>query len=63
VNRDVVGLVAPNEILRFVLRGVVDIAFESHIGDDLLHDNAANPTCFRIPCNVVAAFELLGHWT
>lgn len=30
MNRDVIDLVALNEILRFVLRGVVDVAFESH---------------------------------
>jgi hypothetical protein len=56
-----VGLIALDEILRFFLGGVVRIAFEFHIGDDFLHDSPANPARFRIPFDVIAAFERLGH--
>jgi len=56
VDGDVVGLITLDEILRFVFRGVVDVAFESHIGNNFLQDNAANSTRFRVPFNVVTAF-------
>jgi hypothetical protein len=39
----------------------VGVALEFHIGNDFLHDSAANSTCFRIPFDVVAALERLGH--
>jgi hypothetical protein len=61
VNSDVVGFIALDEILGFFSGGVVGVALESHIGNDFLHDSAANSTCFRIPFDVITAFERLGH--
>jgi hypothetical protein len=45
----------------FFLGSVVHVAFEFHIGNHFLHDSATNSTCFRIPFNVIATFERLGH--
>ena len=61
MNSDVVGFIALDEILGFFSGGVVGVALESHIGNDFLHDSAANSTCFRIPFDVITAFERLGH--
>ena len=56
-----VGFVALDEILGFFFGGMVGIAFEVYIGNDFLHDSTANATCFRIPFDVIAAFERPGH--
>ena len=61
MNCDVVRLIALDEILRFFLGGVVGVAFEFHFGNDFFHDSAANSTCFRVPFDVIATFERLGH--
>ena len=57
---DVIGFIAL-EILRFFFGGVVGVAFEFDFGNDFLHDSAANSTCFRVPFDVIATFERLGH--
>lgn len=56
-----VSLIALDEILGGFFGGVVRVALESHVGNDFLHDRAADAACLRIPCDVVAAFERLGH--
>ena len=56
-----VGFIAPDEILGFFFGAVVRVAFEFHVGDDFLHDGAANSARFRIPFDVIAAFERPGH--
>jgi hypothetical protein len=61
VNCDVIGFIALDEILGFFFGGVVGVAFEFHIGNHFLQDSATNSTCFRIPFNVIATFERLGH--
>ena len=61
MNRDVIGLIALDEILGFFCGRVVRVAFEFEIGNDFLHDSAANSTCFRVPFDVIATFERLGH--
>lgn len=61
MNCDVIGFVALDEILGLFFGGVVRVALERHIGNDFLHDSPANATCFRIPFNVITAFERLGH--
>jgi len=61
MNRDVIGLITLDGILGFFFAGAMRVAFEFHIGNDFLHDGATNPACFRIPLDVVTAFERLGH--
>ena len=58
---DVLRFVTFNEVLRFVSCGVVEIAFEPHVGNNFLQDDATNAPGFRVPGNVVASFECLGH--
>jgi hypothetical protein len=41
--------------------GVVGIAFEFHLGNDFLHDNAADSARFGVPFDVIATFERPGH--
>jgi hypothetical protein len=57
----VLCFVTLDEVLRFISRGVVDIAFERHIGNYFLYDDATNSTRLRVPLNVVASFESLDH--
>lgn len=63
MNRYVLGLVALNEVLRFSFRGATDVAFEFHIRNNFLDDDAADTARLRVPCNVVSAFERLRHST
>lgn len=66
MNRNVVGLIALDEILGFFFGGVVGKTVEFHIRHDFLHNRPANLTCFRIPFDVIIAFEhhltFLGHY-
>jgi hypothetical protein len=61
VNCNVIGFVTLDEVLGFVLRRVVDIAFELNIANNFPYDDATNSTCLRIPFNVITAFESLRH--
>ena len=44
VYGDVVGLVAPDKILRFCLGCMMNVAFEIHVGCDFLCDGSADST-------------------
>lgn len=46
VDRHMIGFVALNEVLRFLSRSVMHIAFDPYVGDDSLDDDAANPPSF-----------------
>lgn len=61
MNRNVIGLIALDEILWFFFGGVVRVAFEFDIGNHFLHDSAANSACFRVPLDVIATFEDRRH--
>lgn len=61
MNCDVIGFIALDQVLRFFFGGVASVAFEFHFGNDFLHDSAAHSTCFRVPLDVVATLERLGH--
>lgn len=61
MNCDMVGLIAFDEILGHLFRGMVGVAFERHIRNNFLHDSTANSACFRVPCDVIATFEDLRH--
>jgi len=41
-----VGRVTLNDVLRFISRRMVHVAFEEHLGDNLLDDDPANPPGF-----------------
>ena len=59
VNCNMIGFVAFDDVLRVVLRSMVNIAFESSVGDYLPEDHSANLACFGVPLNVVAGLEHL----
>jgi hypothetical protein len=61
VNCDVVGLLTLYDVLRFALRRVVHIAFETNIGGNFPNDHTANSSGFGIPFNMVTALERLSH--
>jgi hypothetical protein len=61
VNCDVIGFIALDEILGLFFGGVVSVALERDIGNDFLHNSAANSTCFRIPFDVITTLERLDH--
>jgi hypothetical protein len=61
VNCDVIGFIALDEILRLFFGGVVGIALEFHVRNHFLYNGAADLACFRIPFDVIAAFERFGH--
>lgn len=61
MNGDVVRLIDLDEILGVFFRGVVNIALEPKVANNFLRDNAPNSACFRVPFDMVAAFERLGH--
>ena len=50
-------LVAFDEVLRLVFRGMVDVAIDRHIGDDFLKDDAADSSGFGIPLNMVSSLK------
>jgi hypothetical protein len=61
MHRDVVGLVALDFILRFILAGAVHMSFVINILDVDLDYLAAHISGFRIPGHVIANCELLSH--
>ena len=63
VNCNVIGFVTLDDVLRLVLRSMVQIAFEANVGDNLLNDHATNSSAFRVPFNLVTALERLRHPT
>ena len=46
MNCDVIGFIALDEILGFFLGSVMGVAIEFDIGNDFLHESAANSACF-----------------
>jgi hypothetical protein len=61
VDCHMVGRVTLNDVLRFISRRMVHVAFEEHLGDNLFDDDPANPPGFRVPFNVIAALKRFGH--
>jgi hypothetical protein len=49
VNGNVVGFVASDEILWFILCGMMDVTFDPDVRSDFSDDDAANSACLRIP--------------
>jgi hypothetical protein len=62
MDRDVIGLVALDLVLRIVLAGMNRVAFERDPVRDDSGDPAADSAGFRIPTHVISPFEaLLSH--
>lgn len=56
-----VGLVTFDFVLRLVLAGTRDVAFELDLRSDHFDDRASDATGFRIPTHVIANFESSFH--
>ena len=63
VNCNVIGFVTLDDVLRLILRSMVQITFEANDRDHFLNDHAANSSRFRVPFNQVTALERLRHPT
>jgi len=61
VRRDVIGLVAPDLVLRVIRAGVVRVSLVVEIPGVHLDDGAADVAGFRVPGDVVADFEFGWH--
>lgn len=61
VNGDMIRCVTLDDVLRFVLRSMVHIAFDAYVGHDFLDDDATNSAGFGVPFNVVTALKCFGH--
>jgi hypothetical protein len=61
MNGHMIGLVALDEVLWFILRGVVQITLEPYVRSDLPENDPANSSGLRVPRNVVTPFEHFGH--
>src|SRR5712692_10097864 len=61
VQGDVIGLIAFDFVLRFVLAGVVDVSFVVHVLRMHLDDFPADPPSLRIPAYTVTHLESLCH--
>jgi hypothetical protein len=61
MQRDVIGLVALDLVLRIIGAGVVHVALPVHILRVHTDDAATHPARFGIPAHVIADFELLRH--
>ena len=57
-----VRLIALYEVLRFGFARVVCVPLELHIRNNFSDDNAPDQTCFRVPLDMIAAFELRCHF-
>jgi hypothetical protein len=62
MHRDVIGLIALDLVLRFILAGMNRVTFKRDSGRDDSGDPAAHPTGFRVPAHVISPPEaFLSH--
>ena len=62
MHRQVVRLIALDQILRLFPRSMNRVALERDFGGMLFLDRPPNPSCFRVPFNVVSYVKVVGHW-
>src|SRR6185437_15651577 len=58
----VIGLVALDQILRLLLRGVDRVPLERDFRNDFLLDRPPDSTCFRVPLDMIPHLEVVCHW-
>ena len=61
MQRDMIGLVALDCVLRLFRARMVHVAFAGHILPMHPHDASADATSLGIPAHVIADLESLGH--
>ncbi len=57
MHRQVVCLIALDQVLRLFLRSVNRVTFEHDLGRMLFLDRPPDTSCFRVPFNLVSDFE------
>ena len=63
MHGQVISLVAFEEILRLLFRGMHHIILESHWRRDLFLDRSTDAACFRVPTYMIPYFELRFHFS
>src|ERR1051326_8520192 len=61
VHGHMVGLVALDQILRLLLRGVDLVPLECDFRRDFLLDGPSDSACLRVPRNMIAYLEVMSH--
>src|SRR6516225_6785307 len=61
VDRQVVGLVALDNVLRLLFRGVPLVALEDDLPGHFLLDRPPDPPCLRVPLDMIARLEVGRH--
>lgn len=61
MDRNMIGFVALDQVLRRFPGRMVHVTFEPGVGSDLFDDNAANPASFRVPPHVITYAEGFRH--
>lgn len=61
VNGHMIGLVTLNEVLRYILRGMVHVPLQPNVRSDLLENHPANSTSLGVPFNMFTTFECFWH--
>jgi hypothetical protein len=59
MHRDVIGLIALDLVLRFILAGMNRVAFKPDLSRDDSGNPATDPPGFRVPAHVVSLPEAL----
>ena len=62
MHRQVIRLIALDQILRLFRRSMNRVALERDFGGMLFLDRPPDPSCFRVPFNVVSCFKIVCHW-
>src|SRR5438309_8483807 len=61
MHREVIRLIALDQILRLIHRRVPRVSLEHRLGRELPLDRPANTTGFGVPFDVIADFEVASH--
>src|SRR5215510_1499139 len=61
VDGQVVGLVALDDVLRLLLRGVPPVALEDDLPGHFLLDRPPDPARLRVPLDMIARLEVARH--
>ena len=61
MNCNVIGFVTLDQVLRFSLCGVINITLKRNVGNNPPDDYALDSTRFRVPRDMITAFECPAH--
>lgn len=61
MDRDMIGCVALDQVLRRLPGRTVHVSFESGVGSDFLDDDSTDPAGLRVPPHVITYAERFRH--